>query len=57
MPLTTTLALVEDQLARPSPTCCKADDRLVVVVEPCSIHDHDLLEYGTSCGRLPTSTG
>jgi 3-deoxy-7-phosphoheptulonate synthase len=42
-----TLALVEDSRARIADVLHGRDDRLVVVVGPCSIHDHDqALEYG-----------
>jgi 3-deoxy-7-phosphoheptulonate synthase len=41
MPATPRIEALVERSRKASARCCRADDRLVVVVGPCSIHDHD----------------
>ena len=53
-----TLALVEGSRAAIADVLHGRDDRLVVVVGPCSIHDHDqAIEYGTRQKAVADSLG
>ncbi len=53
-----TLALVESSRAAIADILHGRDDRLIIVVGPCSIHDHDqAIEYGTRLKAMADSLG
>jgi len=53
-----TLALVESSRAAIADVLHGRDDRLIIVVGPCSIHDHDqAIEYGTRLKAVADSLG